>query len=135
MKQAVDIITERSNSNFYNILTKEIIAQQQTIMNELNENLKLLCTSVNDDLNTIKEEIESQLSDMCEKSEKTIQGKINEIVEPQLVKKVEPALNCLLPHDTKEPVILMCLQIIKKRVRKNSKELMEKIATKGNEHK
>ena len=70
-------------------------------------------------MGTVKEELESQVIKLAEKSRGTIwdttinkEGLANKVLTDQLSIKVNPALHCLLPDNTKEPVITQCSRII-----------------------
>ncbi len=124
VKHTVDIITERITSNFVRILSNELIpSESKSILQELTENLKLLCTS-QDDLESIKEELLSQVSVMANQSQAKIRDSANQIINDQLKVKVEPALICLLPDDTKSPVANFCSQIIERRIRVHASQWM-----------
>ena len=60
-----------------------------------------------------------------------LQERFYEKMEEELDKKVNPALDCLLPDDTKTCIIEFGSQIIRKRVKKNAKQYIKSNFSRG----
>ena len=124
IKEAVDTVTKRVSNNFVCKLRNEVIPHHsKMVMQDITANLALLCSS--SDCEKIKEELLSQVASMSEKSQTCIQRRGNDIVEEQLGQRVHPSLHCLLPEDTKKPVVDFCGRIIEKRIKDEANEWMK----------
>ena len=134
LKQIVDNITERISNNFVRTLKEKLIPDESKLVkNVVTTNLSVYegMTTVNDDLIPIKEELLNQLSLMAEQAHVKIQKRFYEKMEEELDKKANPALDCLLPDDTKTCIIEFGSQIIRKRVKKNAKQYIKSNFSRG----
>ena len=127
IEEAVETVTKRISNNFVCKLRNEVIPDipdhSKLVMQNITDNLAVLCSS--SDCEKIKEELLSQVASMSETSQARIQKRGNDIVEEQLAQRVHPSLHCLLPEDTKEPVVNFCGRIIEKRIKDEANEWMK----------
>ncbi len=138
VKQTADTITERMTSNLVGQIMRTLIPKDaEIVMAKLGQELINNIQAVNltaDDAATkaiVREMILDQADQMAKESFLKINQEASTMVESQVSGKVRPALNALLPDDTKSVVIDLAEAIIQHRIEIHMKNWLTRHVSRG----